>query len=172
MPQDRKEVFLKELYYKNYPILIRYGSKLVGDQSLVKDVIQDLFLRFFEKKIDLTEHPAPAAYVVKSYRRELLRAQSRSQINPPEMDIPVVEYSHEDLMIQDETLESQKSRLLNILNTLPTRQREIIWLHYYEELSYQEIAHILNVNYQSVLNNLQRAFKKIRSVYPHGLQNQ
>ncbi|HLU92706.1 MAG TPA: sigma-70 family RNA polymerase sigma factor [Membranihabitans sp.] len=174
MPQNRTKAFLKQLYYNNYPVLLRYGVKLVGDRPLVKDVIQSLFLRFFENNTDLTGHPAPDAYVVKSFRRALLRnIQVLNLVDytvPEKMGTGFIQYSHEDLWIQEEETAHHKNKVLDILNSLSDRQREIVWLHYYEEKSYQEIAEILDINYQSVLNNLQRAFRKIRSVYPDGIR--
>ena len=48
---------------------------------------------------------------------------------------------------------------------LTKRQQEIIHYRYVEELSLEEIAQLLNINYQSVANLLQRALKKMRNFY-------
>lgn len=145
--------------------MFRYGSKLAGDSSLVKDVIQDLFLRFYEKEIDLTGHPAPDAYIIKSFRRDLIKVMQKRASGPVPENMPVL-YTPDDLLIKAENSNAQKVQVMKMLNALSHRQREIIWLHYFEDKSYREIADILDVNYQSVLNNLQRAFRKIRNEFP------
>src|SRR5680860_683277 len=160
---------LKQLYHRNYPAMLRYGLKLVGNKGMVEDVIQSLFLKFFQKKLNIGNHPARDAYIVKSFRRELLR-QSKSRNKHSGEPIPVqIQYSHEDFIIQEEEFKQQKRRIAELLNTLTPRQKEIILLHYFESRSYQEIADILDMNYQSVLNNLQRSFRKIRKEFPEGI---
>ncbi|MEM8523267.1 MAG: sigma-70 family RNA polymerase sigma factor [Bacteroidota bacterium] len=60
--------------------------------------------------------------------------------------------------------EAQKHHLLEqVLNELPTRQREVIYLKYYNNLSSKEIAEVMEISQQGVLNTLYKAFKKLRS---------
>ncbi len=148
--------------------MLRYGLKLVGDRAHVEDTIQSLFLQFIEKGLDIQEHPAPDAYVLKSFRRELLRS-NQNRLKKIGTSMGEIEFSPEDFMIQDEESGIQKAQIVELLNTLTSRQKEIILLHYFESKSYQEIADLLDVNYQSVLNNLQRSFQKIRKAFPEGL---
>lgn len=168
MKRDENTRYLRKLYGKTYPIMLRYGLKLVGDRAHVEDTIQSLFLQFIEKGLDIQEHPAPDAYVLKSFRRELLRS-NQNRLKKVGTSMGEIEFSPEDFMIQDEESGIQKAQIVELLNTLTSRQKEIILLHYFESKSYQEIADLLDVNYQSVLNNLQRSFQKIRKAFPEGL---
>ncbi|MBY5959155.1 sigma-70 family RNA polymerase sigma factor [Membranicola marinus] len=168
MKRDENTRYLRKLYGKTYPIMLRYGLKLVGDRAHVEDTIQSLFLQFIEKGLDIQEHPAPDAYVLKSFRRELLRS-NQNRLKKIGTSMGEIEFSPEDFMIQDEESGIQKAQIVELLNTLTSRQKEIILLHYFESKSYQEIADLLDVNYQSVLNNLQRSFQKIRKAFPEGL---
>ena len=52
------------------------------------------------------------------------------------------------------------------LRLLTDRQREIIYYRYIEELSIEEIASLMDMNYQSVQNSIQRSIKKIRESFP------
>ncbi len=58
--------------------------------------------------------------------------------------------------------EAVKAQLVQSINTLPERLREIIYLRYYQDLSIGEIAEALSLNYQSVANSLQRAYRSLR----------
>lgn len=159
---------LKQLYRRNYPTILRYGLKLVGDKERVEDAIQSLFLQFFEKKLNIQNHPAPDAYIVKSFRRELLR-DNKNRFRIISERSPVrIHFSPEDFVIMEEESIARKNQIAELLNTLTQRQKEIILLHYFESKTYQEIADILDINYQSVLNNLQRSFHKIRKEFPEG----
>ena len=73
------------------------------------------------------------------------------------MDIPELE------MIDTETSIERKRILKEKLNQLPDRQREIIHLRYFHNLKNEEIAEILEMNYQSVSNLLYRAIKNLKS---------
>lgn len=53
-----------------------------------------------------------------------------------------------------------------VLSLLTDRQREIIYYRYIEELSIEEIASLMDMNYQSVQNSIQRSIKKIRESFP------
>lgn len=171
MLDSRKEDLLKQLYYNNYPIMLRYGLKLVGDRALVLDVIQGLFLKFYEMGLNLEMHPAPDAYVIKSFRRELIKVEKKYYGTENKLQTDSVQYSYEDILIQKENSFEQNTKLVKLLNSLTDRQREIIWLHYFEGKTYSEVAEILDVNYQSILNNLQRSFRKIRNEFPRGVES-
>jgi len=162
---------LRKLYGKNYPTMLRYGLKLVGDKTFVEDVIQSLFLQFFKNELDIKNHPAQDAYIIKSFRRELLR-QYKNRVKISGEVVPdQIQYSPEDFVIMEEDSMVRRNQIAELLNTLSQRQKEIVLLHYFESKSYQEIADILDINYQSVLNNLQRSFRKIRKEFPEGFSS-
>ena len=69
----------------------------------------------------------------------------------------------EDLIIKEESNTQNKAIVLKLLNELPPRQREIIYLKYYHNLSIQEIADVFSISYQVVANHLYRALKKLRN---------
>ena len=49
------------------------------------------------------------------------------------------------------------------LNRLPTRQREMVYLNFYENLNYNEIVMQTGIQYQSVVNHVHRAVKVLRT---------
>lgn len=69
-------------------------------------------------------------------------------------------------MIAEEASEGTRKYLARLLNSLTGRQKEIVYLRYYEDLSYQEISELLSINFQSVANHLQRAFETLRKNSP------
>jgi RNA polymerase sigma factor (sigma-70 family) len=57
----------------------------------------------------------------------------------------------------------RKDFMLLQLNNLSRRQREVIYLRYYDDLTYEEISQVMGLNYQSVMNHLHKALKALRS---------
>lgn len=163
-----EEEAFSRLFFVYYSRLYGYGMKLVSDEELVKDVIQDFFLYLFEKRDSLAnELDKPTSYLLASFRRRLLReAQERRKIEDrredsfPEDQLFVLDI--EDILIKAETKEQNQKILVRLLNELPPRQREILYLKYYQELSLSEIADTLSISYQVVANHLYRALKKLQ----------
>jgi RNA polymerase sigma factor (sigma-70 family) len=68
----------------------------------------------------------------------------------------------EDQLLEDEETKLIKEQVNNAMNTLTSRQREAIYLYYIEELSYDQICLLLDMNYQSVRNLIHRGMTRLR----------
>jgi RNA polymerase sigma factor (sigma-70 family) len=75
-----------------------------------------------------------------------------------------VEFCIEDLIISRELKEKTQRVFLVALNQLPWRQREAVYLRYYNGLNTREIAEIMGVAQQTILNTLYQALKKLRTI--------
>jgi RNA polymerase sigma factor (sigma-70 family) len=73
--------------------------------------------------------------------------------------------SYESLRIETEENKDKIIRLNNLLNQLPPKQKEVIYLKFYKGLSNEQISQILNINYQSVKNHVYRSIVMLRSYY-------
>jgi RNA polymerase sigma factor (sigma-70 family) len=160
------------LYFHYYLRLYHYGLKLVQDEELVKDVLQDFYLYLFENRENLVEEVNNiTSYLLVAFRRRLLRKNNTRKTNREhqEKSIPKDFFfviSVEDIIIEKESKAQNKETVLRLLNELPPRQREILYLKYYMDLSLPEIAEALGISYQVVANHLYRAHKKLKkSVY-------
>jgi RNA polymerase sigma-70 factor (ECF subfamily) len=54
--------------------------------------------------------------------------------------------------------------MLHALNNLTNRQKEIVYLKYYQNLSYEEVSEIMKINYQAARNLLYQTIKTLRSL--------
>lgn len=163
MRQSSKLAF--SLLYKRYVhILYNFGKKITSDTEIISDTIQELFTELWEKRNTVNEVNYVKIYLIKSFRYKLIRTISKSKKYEQQL-------TFEELLIEtpdwDDSMETSNIERRKILKTqleqLPKRQREVIHLRYYHNLDNEEIAEIININYQSVSNLLHRAIKKIRS---------
>jgi len=155
-----------QIYHTYYKDLYRYGYKILKDPEQTRDYIHNFFLYLWERRENLCNLTSIKFYLIKSFRRHIFRAiEKESKRNLHEESFvqsqPDITFSHEEVIIQKEHDTHLQTYLSSLLNELSPRQREIIYLRYYAELDYSQIAEILQINYQSVLNSLYRAFKKI-----------
>lgn len=161
-----QDMFLA-LYRKYYHSLLFIGLKEIKDAHLVKDAIQQQFLYLWEKRNSIQPAKNVKAYLVSSFLRKLTadwkRAEKTDNLqvawnNTVEMPLPTPE---ESLIWKDE--QQQLCRLLmDHVNALPARQKELIILRFYEGLSYEEIVQRTNLTHRTVYNKIHEALKKLK----------
>ena len=160
---------LETIYRGHVQSLVLYGQKICDDEAMVSDCIHDLFLELWKYRASLADMDDPRYYLFRALRNKLLKAVSqRSFVSISELqlasgELPVTSIEL-DIVVREEAAQS-KETLKKLLDKLPRRQQEIISLRYYSNYSYETIAGIMDMNYQSVLNLLQRALKSLRSKY-------
>ncbi|QIP11194.1 sigma-70 family RNA polymerase sigma factor [Spirosoma aureum] len=150
-----------------YGVLKHYGLKFMVEESIVEDCIQELFLQLWQNRLQINETESVKHYLLKSIRNHIiqhLRAQKRLKYEELDWDTSVAEdVDSETLLIRQESLVNMTKLIQDQLAALPAREREALYLRYYENLSIPEIAEVMNVNRQSVSNFLQKALNKLRS---------
>jgi RNA polymerase sigma factor (sigma-70 family) len=161
--EERAFAYLFHTYYND---LYNYALKIGRDEALAKDVIQELFASVWRTRAQLSAVRAIKPYLMKSLRRAVLRALSRKKsllAQARQSPVPDITFSPEEVVIKDESSRARRDLVLGQLNGLSPRQREVIYLRYYDELSYDEIAQVMGLHYQSVMNHLHKALKALRS---------
>jgi RNA polymerase sigma-70 factor (ECF subfamily) len=153
---------LGELYDQYVDKLFLAAASVTTDRELVKDALQEVFIEIWHYRETIGDVQYPQAYLTRVMRNILikrLKKEEKFSCTPLEEAIPDYEDNREEALISADTDREMNSRLGYALNNLTNRQRLILRLHFYEGLSYEQIARKLSMNYQSV-NNL--AFRTIR----------
>lgn len=154
-----------EVVALHYAALDHYGTRFTEDRDLIKDCLQDLFLQIWEKRECLAHVVTLKPYLFQSLRNNLLhriRKQSFfSDITQNELDI-LGDISPESNWILQETEMIASNRLKDAIQHLPKRQREALYLKYYQNLSYEDIAEVMGLNRQAIANYLQYGIQKLR----------
>jgi len=151
-----------------YSDLYHYGIKIIALPDLVKDSIQDVFVRVWDKRNSLGDVDNPKAYLIASLRRKMfVNRESYFSGKSDEMikDEGKQNFSFvtSEFFEMNEISEQLRNSLVQAINKLPERQRELIYLRFYYNLRYREIARIMEVNEQTVRNMMQRALANLRT---------
>jgi len=163
---DRKS--LKELHFKYFNELLIYGLKLSNNRLKSVEAIQDIFVYLWDKHLILSEVNNVKAYIFKSFRNKILKNSFSELQYSDELklsDQEPADLSIEESIIQKDTHKEKRKIIGNILNCLPDKQREIISLRFFHNLSYREISDIVGIEYQSVRNSIHRSIKTIREAF-------
>ena len=152
------------LYGEFYELLNNYGRKFTRDADLIQDVVHDLFVRLWTTRARLGDPVSVKNYLYKALRSTLFRKiQSLSKF--VELDN---EGGFEVNFIPDASFRQEEQELrkqvIALVNTLPPRQQEIIFLRFYEGMSYEEIAAIMDINMSSTYKLLYKALDNLQKV--------
>lgn len=155
-----------ELHKMLFAMLYNYALKMqFGDESLSDDSVQELFIKLWTKRAKLPEVKSVKAYMMTSLRRQILNNIRNRQLQQLKVRVsrqPDIEFSHDEIVMKKEEDSSLHNKVLELLNTLPKRQKEVIYLHYFAGMDHNQIAAVMSINYQSVSNFKQKALEKMR----------
>lgn len=167
---DRKA--FEALYKRYFNVLYDYGMRHIREQDLTIDCLQDFFLYLWNHRQNLGEARSVKFYLISSFRRRLFRylekernLRYRSSTFSVGQPLPV-EASEEARIIRTEVEASQVHQVAQLLNRLTPRQREIVYLRYFDGLSPREIGETMGLSYQTVVNHLCEGMKSLRQVAP------
>lgn len=150
-----------------YLLLLKYGSRFNADKEVVKDSVHDLFVGLWNRRENLGDVNSVKSYLMLSLRRNMLREGERLKWFT-EADRIADDYSFdvtfnvETTLIADEHEKENLTRLRNHLQQLTKRQREAIFLRFTKDMSYEDIALIMSINYRSAVNLVHEGLKLIR----------
>lgn len=157
---------IEGLMRKYYSDLYNYGLKLSLNRSLTKDCIQDLFVKLWQDRESLSEVTFVKTYLLKTLKRDLIKKMMKDNrlmgYDEQFEDQLEIVFSAEDMLITQQALLQQKEELVQSLNSLPKRQREAVYLKFYEELTSEQIAEIMSLQPQSVYNLIHEALKNLK----------
>jgi len=162
------EKSLSDIFTLYYTDLYKYGMKIFDLEDLVKDSIQDVFMRIWEKRDTIGDVQNPKAYLISSVRRKLFaNKETRSDEISDELlkneGKQNFSFSTTEFIEIEEISQQIRNSLVAAINNLPERQRELVFLRFYYNLKYLEIAKIMEVNEQTVRNLMQRTLSNLRA---------
>ncbi|HVI46681.1 MAG TPA: sigma-70 family RNA polymerase sigma factor [Chitinophaga sp.] len=161
------------LYNKYIKGLTQYGLKFTADQAIVEDCLHDLFVWCWSKRHELEIQRSFKGYLMKSLRTGLLHRiekEQRRNIRPITTDENYefrLILSPEAVLMDREQDSILRERVARLLDQLTARQREVIYLRYYEGLPFEEVARNMNLSVKACYKLMGRAIATLRETLPH-----
>ncbi len=141
---------LASLYHQYANKLFNYGRQFTHDKELIADTIQDVFLTLIRTRSKLSIATSVKFYLYAAFRRSLVRQLKHNSkfVIPEDMEDESFQISinAEYLSVNPNLNNDQKKIVMHFCNKLPSRQREALVLHYFEELNYAEIAKAMKLS--------------------------
>lgn len=160
------EKAFQELFVAYCDTMFHFGKNICADGDLVKDSIQDLFVELWNARERLADVQYPKHYLLISLRRLIFKKLRSNKIVSLE-NTSSLHYTADGLSVEDAIISAADEKQLEIsikeeVDNLPERQKEAIYLRYYQEMSYEEITEIMQLNYQVVRNLVYKALQNLR----------
>jgi len=143
-------------YKENYPKVFCIAKKMVDDEDIASDIVQEVFVYYFEKlQNGLVVHFPPNWLVRAAINKCVDYLNQRKKFT----SLSVVS----ELEVEEETVDSMSSVLKQAIAELKPVEMKLIVL-YSEGYSYKEIAQIAEINFSSVGKTLARTLQKLKEI--------
>lgn len=153
------------LYRRFAPLMYNYGFKFTRSVELTRDAVQEVFTEMLWKRDRLGLPFSVKHYLYKALRREIFRQVKKGRrytdVEPLEEARFESDFTIEQSIIQEELTALRQEALLFAVNSLPRRQKEVIYLRYYDGFTYDEIADIMGIEQSSVYKITYKALEAL-----------
>ncbi|MBB6612642.1 sigma-70 family RNA polymerase sigma factor [Pontibacter sp. Tf4] len=156
------------LYQNQYQQLYAFGCRVHADREVVKDCIHEMFCEIWNGRHRVQSVSNSRSYLFTYLKRKILKEVQRVKLSdqlPEDLNYTgddLQEASYEDILVKLQTDEATRIKLQQVLSKLSQSQLEIIRMKFYEELSFEQIASILNIETRTVYNHIYEALKRLR----------
>lgn len=163
-PSENREAYFDALFHTYYKQLCRFSFRIVHDKDKAEDVVQTCFINFWKKRKSITIQSSFKAYLFRSVYNRSINEYTRSKriINE---DISVLNETSgsisEDPILLMQAQELQK-KIDRAIMAMPDGCRTVFMLSREDQLSYKEIAEMLQISIKTVENQMGKALKIMR----------
>ena len=165
--REGDELAFRQLYDMHNSGLIQYGFRFTRDQHVIEESVQDLFIKLWQNRKNIGPTPSVKFYLYKSFRRILARKLEYlpDTTSYTEEDNKLqfrFEIGQDEVLMQKEHLQELKQKLELAMSGMTDRQREAIYLKFYEDLSHEEIGEMMSITSKATYKLIYRALDHLR----------
>ncbi|WP_439182541.1 RNA polymerase sigma-70 factor [Carboxylicivirga taeanensis] len=157
------EAAYKELFLAYYTQLVVFARKVVVDDDLARELVQDVIVNFYEKRGEIKIHSSLKAHLYQSVRNRCLNQIKHSQIRRDHhahiFQLQKNDEAYIDSMLEETELEQ---RINSIIQTLPSQCKRIFEMSRFDGHSNQDIADQLELSKRTVETQISKALKVLR----------
>lgn len=157
------------IYQLYYPRLYTYGCSFTHDVHLVEDCIQEIFISFWMNREKLDNVTVMQSYLFVSFRNRLIKIlqQQAARISwlTGHEQFFELDVCADQVLINTEHIYEQQIQLGKAVQQLSHRQKEAVFLKFYQNLSYEEIAGVLGISTKATYKLVARAIAELRKTW-------
>jgi RNA polymerase sigma-70 factor (ECF subfamily) len=160
-----KEIFgvLVDRYEKK---LLRYGRKFLARGEDIEDIVQDVFVSTYKNMRGFDASQKFSSWIYRIAHNAFVNGLKRGERAPllVDFDTFLAHPVYDDPSESEREQEEMRKHIDACLDKLPAKYREVLILHYFEDLPYKDIADVLQVPTGTVGIRLRRAKDGLKKV--------
>lgn len=151
------------VFSEYYGIMVLYASRFMDTREEAEEVVQDVFVKFWEKCDTLSEDSSIKSYLYRSVHNSCLNAIKHERVKDGyrQYVVQMMESSYQN-EVEEKDPDELRNRIHSEIDKLPPRCAEIFKLSRFEGLKYQEIADHLDISIKTVEVQMGKALKVLR----------
>ena len=158
--KEQQLEILEKLVEANQDYLFRFAYFRVGSREVAEDIVQNVFLKLIENCIDLSLMKSPRMYLFKMVSNRCIDYQRRGTIHHVPLDEVKGQIDEDE---EDVALRQEYERIVALLDNIPFEQAEIIRMNTIDNLSFVEIAELLDLPVSTVKSRFVYGVNKVRA---------
>ncbi|KJD34331.1 hypothetical protein PK35_00470 [Tamlana nanhaiensis] len=152
----------KELFDLYYVPLTSYSLKYCDSFEMAEDIVQDLFIKFWDDKLYDKLDYSIGPYLFKSVKNNTLLLNKKNSKYRFEAIENQVGTLVDEFNFNNFNLDNEKSKLQDQIDKLPTKSKAVFKAIVLENLKYKEVAKQFNISVNTVKTHYSRALKQLR----------
>jgi RNA polymerase sigma-70 factor (ECF subfamily) len=163
IPVSLDEAGFEHLFKTYFLSLTHFARKYVHDNDTAKEIVHDVFLNLWGKRNSIDSSSSLKSYLFTSvYNRCMNYIRDQRKFNKDDQVFNIIEQETQEVPYDHlETMELE-SRIIEALNDLPARCKEIFMLSRFEGTSYAEIAEKLGLSVKTIETQMSKALRILR----------
>ncbi len=157
------------LYKEYYVALINFGTKMTGNRELTNDCITQVLIKLWDRRAELPEVENIRSYLITCLKNELLiELKNANKIKSENNEFKYAfaqqqEISYEEYLIQTQTNIDIRNNLSQAFSHLSKREKQLLQMKFFEDLTYEEIAAQCNITKRTAYNIIHEALKTLKA---------
>lgn len=161
--REGNERIFEETFRKYYQSLCNYANSILKEMDEAEEVVQNLFLSIWEKRIDLEISISLKSYLYRAVHNHCLNRIKHLKVREEYQQYAVNFYDASYESVSQTVMKNElETKIEEAIRKLPEQCRLIFQMSRFEELKYHEIAEQLEISPKTVENQIGKALKILR----------
>ncbi|MCK5370922.1 MAG: RNA polymerase sigma-70 factor [Cyclobacteriaceae bacterium] len=161
--KDGNQASYKVLYDKYAPMLFAFSRKYLQTQEDAEEIVQEVFLRIWEKKENIDEYQSFSSYVIQAAKYRIYNGFRKKVNEQAYLDFLIyADDSSRNFTELDVNYHAVKKKAESAITAMPPKRQEIFRLSREDGLKNREIAERLQISIKTVENQMGLALKFLK----------
>ncbi|MBN2595624.1 MAG: RNA polymerase sigma-70 factor [Marinifilaceae bacterium] len=162
LSKNKTNIDFEKTFKEFYSPLCNFAYSFLPDHDLCEDLVQDVFLKIWDKSPDITSSISSYLYrAIKNSCLDHMKKSYKQSIIPIEEIEDPIDSPNE--LNREKDLTALNIKIEKAVNSLPPKCKEVFLLRRNFQLSYDEISNELNISKKTIENHMNSAIKKLRT---------